>query len=246
MGIIMDMDMSMNRNPALKTDFHSHCLPAMDDGAADVETAVAMLRMLAKQGIETVLLTPHYYATQESVDSFLKRRETALQALRGIPDLPRLIVGAEVYLDRDIALPEISKLCIEGTDRLLLEMPFAPFSPWMAELAESCIYTGGCQLIFAHLSRYLAYYRESDFDQLLCIPQAIVQINAESLRYRPSRKQVQKWLASGVPIVYGSDTHNLTTRPPVFHKVSRWLSHPHGGVVPAQLANRLADELGLL
>ena len=97
-------------------------------------------------------------------------------------------------------------------------------------------------------ARLLAYTDniESDFDQLLCIPQAIVQINAESLRYRPSRKQVQKWLASGVPIVYGSDTHNLTTRPPVFHKVSRWLSHPHGGVVPAQLANRLADELGLL
>lgn len=236
----------MNRKQILKIDFHSHCLPEMDDGAADVETATAMLQMLAEQGIETVLLTPHYYPSRESIDSFLERRETAFGKLNGIPHLPRLITGAEVQLDRDIATPALKKLCIGETDRLLLEMPFMPFSPWMTEVAEDCIYTGGCQVILAHLPRYLSYYSESDFEQLISIPQVIVQINAEDLLYRPSRKLVRKWLANGVPLVFGSDTHNLTTRRPAFDRVSRWLSRPHGGLVPAEEANRLAAQMGLL
>ena len=36
----------------LRSDFHSHCLPQLDDGARDVETAHAMLQMLSEQGIE--------------------------------------------------------------------------------------------------------------------------------------------------------------------------------------------------
>ena len=36
------------------TDWHSHVLPAMDDGAKTVEDSLAMLSMLSAQGIERV------------------------------------------------------------------------------------------------------------------------------------------------------------------------------------------------
>lgn len=242
----MQTGTDMNRKQVLKIDFHSHCLPEMDDGAADIETATAMLHLLAQQGIETVLLTPHYYASVESVDSFLERRERALQKLSAVPHLPKLIPGAEVHLERELAIEEVKQLCIGASDRLLLEMPFMPFAPWMAETAENCMYIGGCQLILAHLTRYLPYYSDGDLEQLISIPQVIVQINAEALLYRPSRKLVQKWLADGVPLVFGSDTHNITTRRPHFDKASRWLSRSHGGKIPAQEANRLANGLGFL
>ena len=58
-------------------DFHTHILPGMDDGAADVSTAVAMIRKLQEQGVERIVLTPHYYAENESVEEFLERREEA-------------------------------------------------------------------------------------------------------------------------------------------------------------------------
>ena len=38
-------------------DFHTHILPKMDDGSRSSEESVAMLRMLAGQGIKRVVLT---------------------------------------------------------------------------------------------------------------------------------------------------------------------------------------------
>ena len=58
-------------------DLHTHILPAMDDGAATIEDALAMLQEQTRQGVEMVALTPHFYRDTESVDEFLKRRDHA-------------------------------------------------------------------------------------------------------------------------------------------------------------------------
>ena len=63
-------------------DFHTHILPGMDDGAETVQQSIKMLRMLRKQGVDRVALTPHFYAHRESVDSFLDRRQTAFEQLQ--------------------------------------------------------------------------------------------------------------------------------------------------------------------
>ena len=57
-------------------DFHTHILPKMDDGSRSSEESVAMLRMLAEQGIKRVVLTPHYYPEAESPEDCLRRRES--------------------------------------------------------------------------------------------------------------------------------------------------------------------------
>ena len=38
-------------------DFHSHILPAMDDGSRNIEESLQMLRMLQEQGVERVIAT---------------------------------------------------------------------------------------------------------------------------------------------------------------------------------------------
>ena len=38
-------------------EMHCHILPGVDDGSKDTETSVKMLRRLALQGAETVVLT---------------------------------------------------------------------------------------------------------------------------------------------------------------------------------------------
>ena len=40
-------------------DVHSHLLPAIDDGAPDIATSLAMARAYADQGVECVACTPH-------------------------------------------------------------------------------------------------------------------------------------------------------------------------------------------
>ena len=41
-------------------DIHSHCLPGIDDGAKDWDTAMQMLRASWDSGVRTVIATPHY------------------------------------------------------------------------------------------------------------------------------------------------------------------------------------------
>ena len=54
-------------------DFHSHILPAMDDGSKNIEESLQMLRMLQEQGVERVIATPHFYADENPPDVFLRR-----------------------------------------------------------------------------------------------------------------------------------------------------------------------------
>ena len=79
-------------------DWHTHILPEMDDGSQDVAESISMINMLVSQGINTVIATPHFYANDETVDSFLERRKKALELLMAeLPEgPPEIKLGAEV------------------------------------------------------------------------------------------------------------------------------------------------------
>ena len=59
-------------------DFHSHCLPAMDDGAADVTEATAMLSESLAQGVHTIIATPHFYPDTDKISGEFPGRLSAL------------------------------------------------------------------------------------------------------------------------------------------------------------------------
>jgi len=59
------------------TDLHTHILPGMDDGARNVAMSLAMLEAERAQGVDTVVLTPHFYREREDAERFLQRREAA-------------------------------------------------------------------------------------------------------------------------------------------------------------------------
>jgi len=102
-------------------DLHSHILPNLDDGSKDADESIALLNLLANQGIETVVATPHFYANDESVENFLKRRTESYEILsqRLYDGLPKIFLGAEVRYYQGISrMPDINKLCIDGTNHL--------------------------------------------------------------------------------------------------------------------------------
>ena len=82
-------------------EMHCHILPGVDDGSKDTETSVKMLRRLALQGAEAVVLTPHYYSDSISLADFTARRNAAFANLQAAlpPDTPRLLLGAEVIYE---------------------------------------------------------------------------------------------------------------------------------------------------
>ncbi len=232
----------------IKIDCHTHILPAMDDGAKDRETAVAMLHALKAQGVEAAVLTPHYYASHESPAMFLERREAALQTLTAVGEIPlRLTMGAEVHITRELAdIPDIEKLRIGDSAYMLLEMPYLPLADWMTETLENMYYQHGCKPLLAHLPRYFAYYSEKDFDSLFCLQEVVVQVNAEDLQDRLTRKLVKSWIKRGVPMVFGSDCHGMGHRPPNWDTVAAHTSKLRHGTCPADEANAVAEEIGIM
>ena len=114
-------------------DWHSHILPNIDDGSRDVGESVKLLEILAEQGIDTVIATPHFIANNLSVSEFIEERNGAYNKLMAeMPNgLPKIVLGAEVEYYLGISrLAELKSLCVEKSRLLLLEMPISHPKQW--------------------------------------------------------------------------------------------------------------------
>lgn len=198
------------------TDHHCHILPGIDDGADCVETSLAMVSLMRKQGVERIVSTSHFYAHREgSVEHFLEKRDYAYRQLMAAgPAVSDIRLGAEVAIERGISeLPGIEKLAFQGTNLILLEFPYKGFEPWMEEELDNVAVKYGLDVIIAHVHRYIDLYTKDDLDNLLHLD-AIYQINNEAFGDRKEKKLVKKLIKEGYPLIFGSDAHNMRSRKP--------------------------------
>lgn len=196
-------------------DFHSHCLPMMDDGAKDVTEAVAMLTASVAQGVQTVVATSHYYRSEETIASFLHRRHEAVKRLDGnIPDDLTLVLGAEVLLQPGLSKSNLRKLCIEGTNRILVELPFMSPENWVYEELENISLDQRLDIILAHVDRYMLWYSQDEIASIIDFPGVSVQINAEAFLDAATFRALRRWLPQPEYLVFGSDMHHIDRRPP--------------------------------
>ena len=199
------------------TDFHMHVLPGMDDGSRDVETSLGMLERSAACGVDTVAATPHFYAAENSIAQFLRRRQEACEKLReaaeGRDDLPRVLLGAEaLYFSGMSAADGLDGLCLEGTDLLLLEMPFAPWTDRVLQEVQS-IQRDGLRVVAAHIERYLAIQPRRTMEAFFDLG-TLIQCNGAFFRSRRTAHRAMGMLRRGQVQFLGSDAHDLTDRPP--------------------------------
>lgn len=202
----------------MRTDYHCHVLPGIDDGAKDVEMSLKMLEMLHSQGVERVAATPHFYAHREkSVIHFLKKRQEAFERLSSHKfPVSELLLGAEVAVEHGISeLEGIERLALTGTNLILLELPYTSYADWMMEE----IYNISCEYhlvpVIAHVHRCLEYCNKSEMESILKTD-AVFQINNEAFRSFREKRLVKSIMKRGLPFVFGSDSHNLSGRKPDF------------------------------
>lgn len=197
------------------TDFHAHLLPGIDDGSDCVETSLAMLDMWRRQGIGRVCATPHFDGERTTPERFLRRRDDAWRALRAAMDAehPEILLGAEVSFFSGISGAEdLPRLCLAGTDLLLLEMPFVRWTDRMLEEVAD-IRRRGVVPVAAHLERYLALNPRRTIRRFLEMD-ILVQCNAAFfLSFRTAGKALSLLRTEKVHFL-GSDAHNITSRPP--------------------------------
>lgn len=201
------------------TDFHSHILPGMDDGSADITMSLEMLRREELQGIARVVATPHFYARYEDPQRFLQRREQAEQKLRAAmadqSDMPELLMGAEVHYFRGIAESEVlTELSIRGTNSILVELPVGHWDDGICRDLRDIWEKRGLTPIVAHIDRYIRPLQTHGIPKLLQQLPVLVQANAEFFLDRTTAAMALKLLKADQIQLLGSDCHNLTDRKP--------------------------------
>ncbi len=169
-------------------DFHSHLMPGVDDGAQDVEQALAALRLFQAQGATHCLTTPHFDAGLTKSASALAARlgqfDAAWEALTRAhaqePALPALARGVEMMLDDpdpDLTDPRVR---LAGGPFVLVEFPAMQLPP-NAEWALNNIRQRGFRPIVAHPERYRNHDARLTVLQRCRAAGALLQVNAGSL-----------------------------------------------------------------
>lgn len=214
------------------TDFHTHCLPGVDDGAANVTESIGMLRESLRQGVTTVAVTPHFYPGEETVETFLERRAAAVEQLRrAINEDPvlagniQLLIGAEVLVREGFSNLDLRPLCLQNSDIVLLELPFASPPVWLYDEIENVVFEQGLRVMLAHVDRYMSWYSSEKMGYLVDTPGLIVQLNGENIISRRGMRLLRRWLPQTERLVLGSDMHNSTVRTQNRAAVCRRLRH---------------------
>ena len=142
-------------------DFHSHLMPGVDDGAADLDESRSGLQVMRDQGITIIVTTPHIRASMtdrpRELEKYLGELDVAFEALATLaatefPDL-RIERGVELMLDTPQPAMGDPRLHLAGSSFVLMEFPYMSIPPNSA-MAVRQLRGRGVIPIVAHPERY--------------------------------------------------------------------------------------------
>jgi protein-tyrosine phosphatase len=168
-------------------DLHSHVLPGLDDGAADLAQAVAICRAAAADGIEVLAGTPHVRHDHATTADGMEAALAALRAAAG--DVVRLVGGGELDY-RELGRPrdELARFALAGNPGyLLVETPYVGWPPGLDEELFR-LRTIGIVPVLAHPERNAEVQRRPDLLVPLVAGGTLVQLTASSVDGRGGRR----------------------------------------------------------
>lgn len=150
-------------------DIHSHILPGIDDGAADIDASMVLIRELFDNGITDIIATPHYvdetnYISNVSANSKLLRKlKTRIKKEKINVELH---LGNEIYIGpRILGLLDAGEIsALGGSKYLLVELPMSGEYPGYMDVFME-LQRAGYKVILAHPERYTAFFK--DFDSIV-------------------------------------------------------------------------------
>lgn len=232
-------------------DIHSHILPAVDDGANDIETAIELLEISKKQGVTHIIATPHFYPDTDSAADFAEQIDKAYKSLNNAvwgKELPKVYLGCELHYFSGIGRSKsLRQFAIRGTNYILLELQYgADITNAVLQDITDIYEHSGLMPILAHIERYSKLKGYKKLLKLIAEGGALAQINAESVTSKSYGKSVEKLIKSGVVSFLASDTHSLHARPPLIEDALTHITEHLGKSAATRLiikSNKLLDEI---
>jgi protein-tyrosine phosphatase len=198
-------------------DLHCHILPALDDGAVDLEDSVAMARQAEADGIEVVCATPHIRSDHDvQVDELESRIEAVNVELERQRVSVSIAPGGEVA---DEALHEVADEKLRGVSLgrtgvwLLVEPRPGPITGDLIDTVDR-LADRSFRCVIAHPERHAgADFRERL--EALVERGALIQVTAALIANGPASPILIELAGHGLVHLLGSDSHSARAGRPV-------------------------------
>lgn len=210
-------------------DIHCHILPEVDDGAWDMEAAVAMAKIARDSGVKKIITTPHFKGEPKSLEAvgFLMHQRRLLQSrLKREKIEVELLPGAEVLcVPQTMELAQTGRLPTLGTGRYVLtEFYFDASAGFMDETLHGLRQMGYLPVV-AHPERYGAVQRDPELAARWFHRGIVLQINKGSVLGafgRRAEDAAVRMLCRGNAHIIASDAHSPHVRTTDLQPVRHW------------------------
>ncbi len=206
-------------------DIHCHILPGLDDGPQDLQAALNMSRISVRDGVHTVIATPHCYDGVYDCQNHDIIALTAMfnAALREEKIDLTVLPGAEIRLTPEL-LDNFARGNLltlgNGSSAVLLELP-EMFIPDAVVRVIKKLLSCGVRSILAHPERNNLILSKQEILDALVYAGAELQFTGDSLTGgfgRKARLLVEKFLQRDVRCYLASDGHCSKNRKPVLSR----------------------------
>jgi protein-tyrosine phosphatase len=189
-------------------DLHSHVLPGLDDGAADLGEAVGICEAAEADGIRVLAATPHVRADYPTTPEQMER--ALAEVRRAVGGTIELVPGGELDL-AELARPkeELARFGLGGTRFLLVETPYLG---WPLDLEQRLfeVRLAGFSVVLAHPERNRDVQQRPALLEPLVAAGTLVQLTAASIDGRFGRNARDcsfELLERGLAHLVASDAH---------------------------------------
>jgi len=201
-------------------DLHSHILPGIDDGAADVGMSIQMARAYVADGAFVVACTPHILpGLYHNFGAEIRQAVAQLQETLDAENIPlRLVAGADNHIIPDFVtgLRTGHLLCLADTRYVLVEPPHHVAPARLEDLFFS-ILVAGYVPILTHPERLTWIRGHYPMIQRLVQAGVWMQVTSGSLSgtFGPdARYWAERLLDEGCVHILATDAHDVRRRPP--------------------------------
>jgi protein-tyrosine phosphatase len=200
-------------------DIHCHILAGLDEGASNIEESINMLQIAKKDGISTIVATPHI---MDGV--YNNTREIIVKAISGLKEVTNTLpiyAGAEVRICRDLVnrINNQEIPLVNDKRYLLLELPVYVLPPiFELENIIRNLTINKITPIFAHPERNAIILNNLSIMERFIMQGAFFQVTAMSISNHMGRdiqKATLKMIRQNYVHVVATDAHNGKNRPPI-------------------------------
>lgn len=222
-------------------DFHTHVLFGMDDGAQNLEESLEMIRMQKAQGVNTIVVTPHFNVSKQSLRDFIELRNENLSVLKqavidcGWNDI-KLLAGAELLYSTDLHDIDLSDLVIEGTDYLLVEFSTNSMILNLENRMQNFI-NDGYFPILAHIERYPFFLEKPKLLKDVIEIGCYTQVNGSSIVEGKQSNFIKACFKHNLIHFIASDCHSIDRRIPNVGKTLKVVAKQYGEQIVDDLIN---------